>query len=82
MGPELVTMGMGMRVVSFGEALFLLGMVRGVRGEVIGRMVVPVSFIPLPVLAIGFPGMVGSVGGLGIPLLSFGHMRYSAFSFI
>jgi hypothetical protein len=82
MGAEIFTMGMGMRAMSFREALLFLGVVWRVRGDVIGRMMGPVSLVALPVLAIELTGMWGSFWVPCIPLLSWWHMLYSACSFI
>ena len=77
MGADIIAMGMGMRSMSWGEALFPLGVVRRVRGGMIGRVMFFVFDVPLPVLAIGFSGMVGSIA-----LLSWGHTLYFAFIII
>jgi hypothetical protein len=77
MGADLIAMGMGMRIMPRGKGLFLLGVVRRVRGGLIGRMMFPVFDVPLPVLSIGFTGVVGRVA-----LLSWRHTLYFAIIFI
>lgn len=82
MGADIIAMGMGMRSMSWREALFHLRVVRRVRSGMIGRMMFPVFDITLPVLPVGFTGMVGSVAGPGIPFLFWWHTLYFAFVFI
>jgi hypothetical protein len=69
MGADLVAMGMGMRGMPWREALFLLWVVRRVRSGMISRMMFPVLDVTLPVLPVGFTGMMGRVADPGIPLL-------------
>lgn len=79
MGADTIAMGVGMRRMSWGEALFLLRVVRRVRSGMIGRMMFPVFDVTLPVLPVGFTGMVGRVAGPGSPLLFWWHTLYFAF---
>jgi hypothetical protein len=82
MGADIIAMGMGMRSMSWREALFLLRVVRRVRSGMIGRMMFPVFDVTRPVLSVGFTGMVGRVAGPCIALLFWWHMHYFAFFFI
>ena len=80
MGAELITMRVGMRVMTRREDLFFLGVMRWMGCDVIGWMVFPVSDITILVLPVWFTGMLGSVAGSRISFLSRWHTKYCASS--